>query len=94
MASAVEQPVKQQLVDKLPKRFKGIKFGIQCVPSPSEAKPQRIPLGHSADHGARAPPDPTRTSPTRPSSKYRTGFYTTSKTTALPTATAPSTPAW
>jgi hypothetical protein len=29
MASAVDNPVKQQLVDKLPKRFRGIKFGIQ-----------------------------------------------------------------
>ena len=24
-------PVKEQMVDQLPKRFKGIKFGIQCV---------------------------------------------------------------
>ncbi len=31
MANSIENPVKQQLVDKLPKRFKGIKFGIQCV---------------------------------------------------------------
>jgi DNA-directed RNA polymerase III subunit RPC1 len=29
MASAIDNPVKQQLVDKLPKRFRGIKFGIQ-----------------------------------------------------------------
>ncbi|GJN86683.1 DNA-directed RNA polymerase III largest subunit [Purpureocillium lilacinum] len=29
MANSIENPVKQQLVDKLPKRFKGIKFGIQ-----------------------------------------------------------------
>ncbi|KND88847.1 DNA-directed RNA polymerase III subunit RPC1 [Tolypocladium ophioglossoides CBS 100239] len=29
MANSTEDPVKQQLVDKLPKRFKGIKFGIQ-----------------------------------------------------------------
>ncbi|KAG5756272.1 hypothetical protein H9Q69_000549 [Fusarium xylarioides] len=29
VATSVESPVKQQLVDKLPKRFKGIKFGIQ-----------------------------------------------------------------
>lgn len=31
MASSIDGPVKQQLVDKLPKRFKGIKFGIQLV---------------------------------------------------------------
>lgn len=29
MANSTEGPVKQQLVDKLPKRFRGIKFGIQ-----------------------------------------------------------------
>ncbi|KAG5965333.1 hypothetical protein E4U57_004170 [Claviceps arundinis] len=29
MVDSTEDPVKQQLVDKLPKRFKGIKFGIQ-----------------------------------------------------------------
>ncbi|KAM4065931.1 RNA polymerase rpb1 [Hirsutella rhossiliensis] len=29
MANSAEDPVKQQLVDKLPKRFRGIKFGIQ-----------------------------------------------------------------
>ncbi|KAJ9422207.1 hypothetical protein QL093DRAFT_2577683 [Fusarium oxysporum] len=29
IAASVDSPVKQQLVDKLPKRFKGIKFGIQ-----------------------------------------------------------------
>ncbi len=27
----VKGPVKQQLVDQLPKRFKGLKFGIQYV---------------------------------------------------------------
>jgi len=31
MMDSAEDPVKQQLVDKLPKRFKGIKFGIQYV---------------------------------------------------------------
>ncbi|KAH7011995.1 hypothetical protein EDB80DRAFT_409590 [Ilyonectria destructans] len=29
VAASTDSPVKQQLVDKLPKRFKGIKFGIQ-----------------------------------------------------------------
>ncbi|PTD02889.1 hypothetical protein HYE67_010637 [Fusarium culmorum] len=29
VSGSVDSPVKQQLVDKLPKRFKGIKFGIQ-----------------------------------------------------------------
>jgi hypothetical protein len=29
MATVVDTIVKQQLVDKLPKHFKGIKFGIQ-----------------------------------------------------------------
>lgn len=29
MAHSVDSPVKQQLVDKVPKRFRGIKFGIQ-----------------------------------------------------------------
>ncbi|KAG9502662.1 hypothetical protein J7337_005495 [Fusarium musae] len=29
VATSADSPVKQQLVDKLPKRFKGIKFGIQ-----------------------------------------------------------------
>ncbi|KAJ4022012.1 DNA-directed RNA polymerase III subunit C1 (rpo31) [Fusarium irregulare] len=29
ISGSADSPVKQQLVDKLPKRFKGIKFGIQ-----------------------------------------------------------------
>jgi hypothetical protein len=29
MAPSIEMPLKQQLIDQLPKRFKGIKFGIQ-----------------------------------------------------------------
>lgn len=29
MAISADRPNKQQLVDKLPKHFKGIKFGIQ-----------------------------------------------------------------
>jgi DNA-directed RNA polymerase III subunit RPC1 len=29
VSGSVDSPVKQQLVDKLPKRFKGLKFGIQ-----------------------------------------------------------------
>jgi DNA-directed RNA polymerase III subunit RPC1 len=29
MAISADGPVKEQLVDKLPKHFKGIKFGIQ-----------------------------------------------------------------
>lgn len=35
MANSAEDPVKQQCVDKLPKRFRGIKFGIQSVHRPS-----------------------------------------------------------
>jgi hypothetical protein len=29
MTSSTEVPTKQQLVERLPKRFRGIKFGIQ-----------------------------------------------------------------
>ncbi|KAF4975709.1 hypothetical protein FDECE_18545, partial [Fusarium decemcellulare] len=29
VVASTDSPVKKQLVDKLPKRFKGIKFGIQ-----------------------------------------------------------------
>jgi len=35
-------PVKAQLVDKLPKRFKEIKFGIQYVPTLIYSQAQRV----------------------------------------------------
>jgi hypothetical protein len=38
MAPSKSTTNKEQVVDKLPKRFKGLKFGIQCVPTTRDTR--------------------------------------------------------
>ncbi|EEY15304.1 conserved hypothetical protein [Verticillium alfalfae VaMs.102] len=52
-AHATLAPVKSQLVDNLPKRFQGIKFGIQLSPSSTPRPPrQKTPLVHDLSEAA------------------------------------------